>query len=518
MGDSGYYMRRQRAPGRNGNKIQAFTGSLGWTDAERACAGRGGHLASLHNQADLAMMHQSIQHLGLTGAVWVGGYEKNGDHDWQWIDGTRMDSKVGRNQYFDDNYHGNEDEMAYCSAQCQKKLFPTQKKNLVGLHDWGNREKHTTWGISGYVCGFSDSHHYQKPTGRKTFKYFSAPRITWKNAHKACLAKHGDLASIHNDAENAEVYALAGGDAHKKTVWLGMTDEQTEGHWGWTDGSPFDYTKWHRGEPNNMGNEDFGGFYGAYGVSTGGEWADGGNSWAGPAPSQGYICQFGGGSVQGGKIDTAPTEQHCEVYSNVNKGWADARKFCQSKGAELPIIRNDKQNAALLSQVKTVKYGVWLGLTDGRKDGRFEWVDDELAKYTKWAPGEPNGHTRENCINMWSSTSGRPAGTWNDQGCTTKLQSVACCKGGGRGSKPITAAGCSSMSDFTLLIKRMTQVCCAQKGDSCANGLPQTCSAACSKVVIPFATACKSQFGMIPGMTATINAAVANCLGGGGGH
>jgi hypothetical protein len=25
-----------------------------------------------------------------------------------------------------------------------------------------------------------------------------------------------------------------------------MTDEQTEAHWGWTDGSPFDYKKWHK--------------------------------------------------------------------------------------------------------------------------------------------------------------------------------------------------------------------------------------------------------------------------------
>ena len=52
--------------------------------------------------------------------------------------------------------------------------------------------------------------------------------------------------------------ALAGGDANKKTVWLGMTDEQTEGTWGWTDGSPFSYKNWAKGEPNNLGNEDFG--------------------------------------------------------------------------------------------------------------------------------------------------------------------------------------------------------------------------------------------------------------------
>ena len=95
--------------------------------------------------------------------------------------------------------------MAYCTAACQKTINMPEWGNIVGLHDWGMREKHTTWGINGYVCGFAESHHYVEPTGKKTYKYFSAPRITWKNAHKACLAKHGDLASIHNNAENADV-------------------------------------------------------------------------------------------------------------------------------------------------------------------------------------------------------------------------------------------------------------------------------------------------------------------------
>ena len=63
-----------------------------------------------------------------------------------------------------------------------------------------------------------------------------------------------------------------------------------------------------------------------------------------------------------------------------------ARKFCQAKGSELPTIRNAQENAALFSKIKKVKYGVWLGLNDNRKDGQFEWTDDELAKYKHWAP------------------------------------------------------------------------------------------------------------------------------------
>ena len=117
--DSGYYMRKQRAEGRNGNKIQAFKGTLGWTDAERACAARGGHLTSLHHQNDLDMMLQSVQHESITGAVWVGGYEKKGDGDWQWIDGTHMDENqikpMSSRAGWHNNYHGDENVSAFDS-------------------------------------------------------------------------------------------------------------------------------------------------------------------------------------------------------------------------------------------------------------------------------------------------------------------------------------------------------------------------------------------------------------------
>ena len=102
---------------------------------------------------------------------------------------------------------------------------------------------------------------------------------------------------------------------------------------------------------------------------------------------------YAGRGVQGGKIDTvAPQIQYCELYQ-AKLGWTDARKFCQKKGADLPIIRNEKQNTAVQALLKNTKYGVWLGLNDNRQDGKFEWVDGELAKYTKWAPGEPNGRS-----------------------------------------------------------------------------------------------------------------------------
>ncbi|XP_035985188.1 galactose-specific lectin nattectin isoform X3 [Fundulus heteroclitus] len=85
----------------------------------------------------------------------------------------------------------------------------------------------------------------------RCFRYFPVPR-TWASAQKNCVSLQASLASIHNIDEYHEIQRLimATSKEHKRT-WIGGSDAQEEGTWLWSDGSPFHYTNWCAGEPNN---------------------------------------------------------------------------------------------------------------------------------------------------------------------------------------------------------------------------------------------------------------------------
>jgi len=75
-------------------------------------------------------------------------------------------------------------------------------------------------------------------------------------ARESCPRNGGELASIHSQAENDFVTQAA--FARKQTRWfLGARDWPEEGEFVWQDGTPFDYSNWSEGEPNdNAGAED----------------------------------------------------------------------------------------------------------------------------------------------------------------------------------------------------------------------------------------------------------------------
>uniref|UniRef100_H3D482 C-type lectin domain-containing protein n=1 Tax=Tetraodon nigroviridis TaxID=99883 RepID=H3D482_TETNG len=90
------------------------------------------------------------------------------------------------------------------------------------------------------------------PTGWKMFRsscyYISAGKKRWKDSRDYCKTKRADLAIIKTQEEMTFINSLFGSD---KEVWIGLTDEGSEGQWKWVDGSPLTTAFWGDNQPNS---------------------------------------------------------------------------------------------------------------------------------------------------------------------------------------------------------------------------------------------------------------------------
>ena len=102
----------------------------------------------------------------------------------------------------------------------------------------------------------------------ETYTIVADPGVTWQEAETLAQAAAGNLALIHNAADNAAienlVYQTFGSAGLTGTeAWLGGTfPGQPSGGsrtgWTWSDGSNWDYSNWNANEPNNVGGVETG--------------------------------------------------------------------------------------------------------------------------------------------------------------------------------------------------------------------------------------------------------------------
>ena len=94
-----------------------------------------------------------------------------------------------------------------------------------------------------------------KSMGYNCYKLFDEKK-TWSQAEAHCMGLGGHLASIQSPEEHKFVADL-GLVSDEEIAYLGGSDLGEEKKWVWTDGTPFEYTNWLEGEPNNsLGDED----------------------------------------------------------------------------------------------------------------------------------------------------------------------------------------------------------------------------------------------------------------------
>ena len=71
-----------------------------------------------------------------------------------------------------------------------------------------------------------------------------------------------------------------------------------------------------------------------------------------------------------------------------------AHEEAEQKGRHLPTITSEEEWEAIKNAVNELPRTYWLGGTDEKTEGTWEWITGEVWKFTKWAKDEPNNQTR----------------------------------------------------------------------------------------------------------------------------
>ena len=238
----------------------------------------------------------------------------------------------------------------------------------------------------------------------KAFVLISDRKKNYQQARDYCRSHYGtDLATIPNQRTNAAMWAELKKQSFKR-AFFGFDDKKAEGKFKWVDGKQRSFTRWHRGEPNNVGR-------GGEDCAELGRFND--DTWNDIPCSQSmhFFCavnQPKRGLRLDGEFELVRTRRN----------YQQARDYCRSRyGTDLAVIPNEKRNEEMWQVLKKSGYHyAWFGLSDLDQEGKFKWTDGVKRSYTKWHRGEPNDWgRREDCAEMGFFRSS----TWNDMNCAT---------------------------------------------------------------------------------------------------
>ncbi|XP_075049898.1 hepatic lectin-like [Mixophyes fleayi] len=114
-------------------------------------------------------------------------------------------------------------------------------------------------------------------------------------------------------------------------------------------------------------------------------------------------------------------ECSCYYFSSMKSDWMKARALCIGKSSDLVVITSEKEQKFLSAKTKNSPY--WIGLSDIKEEGKFNWVDgtEYTSSYKSWMKDEPNDQgKKEDCAHMWMN------GDWNDKICSHDQNFAIC--------------------------------------------------------------------------------------------
>jgi len=156
---------------------------------------------------------------------------------------------IGKNRHGGAKYHGSIDDVyVYDRA--------INDAEVARLFDGGFEDSDGDGLTDEYEIGFRS-----RTNGNESLRYkvIDDKKYTFKEAEKKATELGGHLATIISKSEDAAIQKALNGIL-TDTVWIGGTDEKTEGIWEWVTGELWKFSNWDAGQPESskfQGTEDF---------------------------------------------------------------------------------------------------------------------------------------------------------------------------------------------------------------------------------------------------------------------
>jgi hypothetical protein len=123
--------------------------------------------------------------------------------------------------------------------------------------------------------------------------------------------------------------------------------------------------------------------------------------------------------------DPIPFGEHFYSITREAIPWSEAVRLAQDQGGYLVSINDRQENDFVHQNFGThvpleAESSVWLGLSDARKEGEFEWLSGDPLAYTNWDEGQPdNSGGGQDCTHTF------PSGRWDDIECDENVWDFA---------------------------------------------------------------------------------------------
>jgi len=127
-----------------------------------------------------------------------------------------------------------------------------------------------------------------------------------------------------------------------------------------------------------------------------------------------------------GSVQVKPIERPSYDFTLVEGSytWEQARLDAESRGGRLAVLDTESKMEQLIAFLQTS--GTWpiffIGATDVESEGNWKWLNGKSVTIPNWRSGEPNGGSRENYAEIYSSGHDQ-IGMWNDINGSTSPRS-----------------------------------------------------------------------------------------------